>query len=747
MAVTVDIPGVGNVIAQNAAEDATLKEILRALKSGGGGTGSGGGAGGGGAGGPGGIISGLGSKLGDMGEEVSNSTTLLQDFGKGVKSVTGLLGSAITGLAGSAMDLGMELLSGGNRMSDFTQHIPLVGSTLSAVVGVFEGNVDTFRELSEVGASFGNDITQMNMAAAQAGLGLKEYAELIGNNAERMQLLGGSVTEGAMRFGKLQKDIRDSGRDFMGMGFTMEALGEHTAEYMEMQARQGRLQNMSDAQLRAGSEEYLMQIDRLAKVTGKSRKEAEALLKQQNAEANVLAMKLRLQGDELKNFENSIAFVDSELPGFGDAIKDMADGVAQTPLAQKLAATIPGFQDLQTQMGKGNISQEEYIKKMAAFGPQMDAMLKEMSPAQIQALMGKEGFDGLLGGISDYSKMTAKYAGYSEAQIAAEQKARDKGTTGLANFESSIANARGKLMEGFVESGIFKMATDAVGEFLKYFTTSAPGEMSMLEEFTTGLVEWVSGTVAYLKESWGAAEAGDGMVDKIMNFVGIVWSEKISPAIGSAFSSLMGTIGEGIWNAIVSNLDTILIGLGAGILTMIFAPIAAPFLAIGAALVAIFGWEYIKSFFGGVFDAFAAIGGFFSGLWDKLTGWLPSWLVGDEEPEELKDEGKRKKSWWQWGGDDEEESDPKADPAKAIKPTKQPKPVQSPAPDNNVAKVDPATMPTLPTTLPAANANPALNTSDSASNAQLIALLQEQNKLLKTQISATRALQGNLLRA
>ena len=51
MAVEVNIPGVGNVIAKNAAEDSTLQEILKALRGRGGGGGSGGGAGpGGGAG-------------------------------------------------------------------------------------------------------------------------------------------------------------------------------------------------------------------------------------------------------------------------------------------------------------------------------------------------------------------------------------------------------------------------------------------------------------------------------------------------------------------------------------------------------------------------------------------------------------------------------------------------------------------------------------------------------------------------
>ena len=58
---------------------------------------------------------------------------------------------------------------------------------------------------------------------------------------------------------------------------------------------------------------YLMQIDRLAKVTGKSRKEAEALLAKQNQEANIIAIPTKT-GEALENFRGNLAFVDLELP-------------------------------------------------------------------------------------------------------------------------------------------------------------------------------------------------------------------------------------------------------------------------------------------------------------------------------------------------------------------------------------------------------------------------------------------------
>lgn len=742
MAVVVDIPGFGAVTANNAAEESTMREILAVLKrqSKGGGPTGGGGGGGGPSSGPSSILNGLSPKLEDFSQGIAEGTNLLQDFSNGLRTATKGLMDGLMGLAGSAMDLGMEFISGGNRMSDFAQHIPLVGGVLSGLTGFVEQNVDAFRDLSDVGASFGNNITEMQLAAAQAGLGLNEFSELVGNNADRLMLLGGTVTEGAKAFGRLQRDIRRSNKDFEGMGFTIEQLGEHTAEFMEMQARQGKLSGMTEAQLRQGTEDYLMQIDRLAKVTGKSRKEAEALLKQQNAEANVLAMKMKLEGQQLKNFENNLAFVDAKLPGFGNAIKDMADGVAQTPLAQKLAATIPGFQELQTAMGNGTVSQEEYAKQMAAFGPQIENMLKEMDPAQIQALMGKEGFDGLLQGISDYRKMSTEVNNMDFEAIKNEQQARDKTTSAIANFEDSIAGARGTLMESFIESGLFKKITDVVGDFTSWFTEEGEDGVSNIEKWTKGLLDWVSETVTYLKDTWDTTE-GDGFMDKLGNWMKTVWDEKISPKIGSVFTDLVGSMGKSIWEAIVNNLDTILIGLGAGILAMIFAPIAAPFLAVAAALAAMFGWEYIKDLFGGIFD-----------WWEDFSWYdlMPDWakkLFGGDEEEEPKDGsgGKKKKSssWWPFGGD-EEESDAKRNPDKQIKET---------APGDG-GSVDGASneyqkkKDKLDKKIAESKARSGEDNSGNAVNTSgnQMALLQEQNRLLKQLINTTRGLQGNLMK-
>ena len=137
MAVQVDIPGVGNVIAKNAAQEDTLKEILKALKGGrGGGSGGGAGAGaGGGAGGVGPEMKKAKKETGEFSKSIADTTTFVDDFGSGLRKATkGLLGFA--GDLLGPYDFEKHYYSGN---SIEPAGAILVGGPLGNLVGLAEG--------------------------------------------------------------------------------------------------------------------------------------------------------------------------------------------------------------------------------------------------------------------------------------------------------------------------------------------------------------------------------------------------------------------------------------------------------------------------------------------------------------------------------------------------------------------------------------------------------------------------------
>ena len=620
MAVQVDIPGVGNVIAKNAAQEDTLKEILKALKGGrGGGSGGGAGAGaGGGAGGVGPEMKKAKKETGEFSKSIADTTTFVDDFGSGLRKATkGLLGFA-GDLLGSAYDFGETLLFTGNRMSDLAGAIPLVGGPLGSLVGLAEGLVDNFRNLSESGAGFSNNIFNIARAAANAEMPLGMFAETVAQNSNELSRLGGSVTEGAKRFGRISKNLRTSEQDFLGMGYTMEGVNEGLIAYTEEMARSGRLRGMSDAQLTQGAGVYLMELDKLAKVTGMTRKEAEAARVQQQGDARMRNMINKLEGKARENLTNSLAFLDNKVPGLSDAFKDLADGAAQTEEGMMLMAMGGDeFVKLAQEMASGELDPAELNNRLMELAPLIEKNTKNMSDAQLQALeQTNPALYKILSSNSDLLALTKKDA----EKIAEENKSRDGVTQSLAQVEQNLATIRGNLYKEFLESDIFKMITDTLGDLAPktedvsaFMEKLTPIVKDVIESFT----KFVNDFIADPKGTF------DKIVDNIKSYV------------GNFFSSMFDGLGT-----------KIAAGILAGLLLMVTGVITGPFLAIGAGLALIFGadkilelgnkyiWEPIKSMFGW-------LGDWFGSLWESIKGFGSklnplNWFGGDDEEQEKK---------------------------------------------------------------------------------------------------------------
>ena len=711
MAVEVNIPGVGNVIAKNAAEDSTLQEILKALR------GRGGGGGSGGSGGPGGGAGGLGPNMkkanketGDFSKSIAETTTFVDDFGKGItKATKGLLGFA-GDLLGSAYDFGETLLFTGNRMSDLASAIPLVGGPLGSLVGLAEGLVDNFRNLSESGAGFGNNIFNIARAAAKAEMPLGMFADMVASNSNELSRLGGSVTEGAKRFGRISKNLRTSEQDFLGMGYTMEGVNEGLIAYTEEMARSGRLRGMSDAQLTQGAGIYLTELDKLAKVTGMTRKEAEAARVQQQGDARMRNMINKLEGQARENLTNSLAFLDNKVPGLSDAFKDLADGAAQTEEGMMLMAMGGDeFVKLAQEMAAGDLDPAELNNRLMELAPLIEKNTKNMSAAQLTALeQTNPALYKILSSNSDLLALTEKDA----EKIAKENAERDKVTQSLAQVEQNLAKIRGNLFSSFLESDIFKMVTDALGELMP----KTEDVSAMMEKLSPYVEEVIESFTKFVNDFIADPK---GTFDKIIS--------NIKEYVGNFFSSMFDGLGTKIATGIL-----------AGLLLMVTGVITGPFLAIGAGLALIFGadkilelgnkyvWEPIKSMF-------SWLGDWFGSLWESIKGF-----------------GSKLNPFNWFGGDDDEQDKKVAEAYEPDAPAIKKASMNVPDSDDAVTKV---AKEDVDEALKASQendkkvkeqANKAMADSDKAVNNtdggnMQLALLQEQNELLRALLRTTKS--------
>lgn len=164
------------------------------------------------------------------------------------------------------------------KLSSFTDvlsnHVPIFGSSIKMLGQVTQTNIDVFRKLSTVGAAFGDGITEFRRSAAEAGLSVDGFTAIIEQNSQNFATMATSVAEGTKRFVDISKVIQTKYTPiFAKLGFQFDELGKYTASYLTQQTLLGRTQRMSTFQLAKGSEEYALQLDKLARATGLSREQ------------------------------------------------------------------------------------------------------------------------------------------------------------------------------------------------------------------------------------------------------------------------------------------------------------------------------------------------------------------------------------------------------------------------------------------------------------------------------------------
>ena len=585
-------------------------------------------------------------------KETKKTTKTIKKLGQAsMNAIGGLLGSVAGGFTG----LAKEFVNGGNNLSDFSQHIPIVGGLLGGFAGYIDNTVSTFRTLSSTGAAFGNDMLETRRSAAQMGLSLDEFAGLITNNAGNLAALGGSVTLGAERFKKMNDNIKKSG-DFAAlknMGFTVEEVNEGMGDYIDLQRRMGTLQGKSTAELATGSADYLKQIDLLAKVTGKTREEAEKALREQAADAAIRGMMNQFKegSQELKNFQLSLGIIEEMGGATGAAMKDLLDGMPSGPETAQFLNMMgdagPAMQDALKQIGDG-ADPQVLLTAMKNGGGEMEKFANMDADARAQYIASLRDQQPAMAEFLDNATRMIDIGGRDLDAAKKEQDARDKTTDAFTTFEDAIRKARGIIQEAFVDSGIFEGAAKLVEKFSTKITgiiedgtlqATMDSFFNSISTFVDNFKKFGLGTALFGKEAEIDESGQEIEGTAVKGLLGDLFGE--GGTIAKAFGDSGNIVLEGITAAAKGFADgmfdfdipwgTLFIGGLVGIGAAIAAPVLAIPAGIAAAVVAVFGIQFMKDLFTdvwttitGIFsmDTVYAISDLTSAMWTTVTGWF-----------------------------------------------------------------------------------------------------------------------------
>ena len=431
--VFIDIPGVGTVEAKNAATEATLQAILKAMKGGGGGSGK------------------KTKEDKDEEKEKYKSANLQQKLNyhalhltKGFIKLTDGLTNTIKQFA----NVGDSLESAAGVFDK----VPIVGTAFSAVAQAIEKTTGAFKSATASGATFGGSVNNFAMAAGQAGMTMDKFGQLIGKNGAGLLGFGTTTEEGAKRFGQVSKALRATGSDLYALGYGTEEINQGLASYGNLMRLQGQQGKQSNAQLAEGAKSYLKEMDLLAKATGQSRSDIEASRAAMAKDAQFQASMAGL-GKGVRDSFLSVTdgLQDTGLKNFAKDI--LATGTATTAETQELMAMMPQsaamLQRMNQKMQRGeavtleernalnNLMQKEggkqlqHIKFAGAANAALSGTVNSLAATQ------KINTDGL----KKANVEIANSAKTTDGQVKATEEAKAKLAEFSNSFQMALANS------------------------------------------------------------------------------------------------------------------------------------------------------------------------------------------------------------------------------------------------------------------------------------------------------------------
>ena len=385
-------------------------------------------------------------------EQVKSTERLTQANTAYVETIR-KVGNSFVGLTKAAFE-------GEGSISAFTDNILGLGFLGKRL----DVNIETFRQLSQTGANFGQSIVELRTAAAEAALPLDDFAKLIGENATSMAAMFGSTTEGAKRIAELGRITREVGIDRLApLGFTVDEINETLLLNLDSQRRTGILDSLTRSQQRDSAINFAEQLDRLAKLTGQQRDELRKQIEQQQSNERFQIALQNVTDETRQRLQGFSATIGNIAPGLNEGFQDLIANAGRpvTDAAQQLIFNIPEAQGVIQDLIAGTISSEEALGKIR------NASIKSMDRFGKATVTGQVEFLRLQGDIINLGRRIVDVDGvYKEQNATATSLVQNLTTFEQAtkvlssqfqSIETGLLSAFGPALGGIVGSiqGLF----------------------------------------------------------------------------------------------------------------------------------------------------------------------------------------------------------------------------------------------------------------------------------------------------
>jgi murein DD-endopeptidase MepM/ murein hydrolase activator NlpD len=467
---TVEILGgqLDGTILNNMASEATMRELLAAVKQNSGGS----------------VSGGSGARTGGQ----SPAAKLRKNSSVMSKLADGL-GNQIGNAIGAVGSMGAMLLTGNTKLSAYTRtlndqvisKLPIFGGLLGGVGGLLNDSIEVLEEWNDslklgtsTGATFGNSILRASKAATASAMNIDDFMRMMSAHSPVMLNLGKTVTEGAEKFSRLSKKLNREGglatNTLRQMGFSAQDVNEAFIRYIDITGMGMRGDKKSDDDLLKSFDTFQVHLIKMGYLTGKSVKQLEGQMAVANQDI-VFKMQMAKLGSDQRDKVNTALSSYVSMYGESGAELFKALFLGMPPGnedAQNLFVLMPhlvgSMRDSINSAKHGTANIEQYtaetedklIKTMlqsAKSANGLEGMLDAAGASHGDAQKFRQSIQPILEQLikhGDITKLTEPQLRAMFAQAKKETTERETLTKFLNDFEMAMQNLKFRLMEEFL---------------------------------------------------------------------------------------------------------------------------------------------------------------------------------------------------------------------------------------------------------------------------------------------------------
>ena len=417
------------------------------------------------------------------------------------------------------------------KFDELGKNLGTVSATLAtkgitSIFDFFNTGLDSFRTLSNVGAGFNGNLTELSATALKAGLSVENFSKLIMSNSGSLVGIGGSAEEGARKLAQVSDTLTrsDITRRFTSMGMTIGDINGALTTYLDMQGKLGNLTKMSSSQIAEGTAHFSEEMDRVTRILGTNRQELMDAVGKNSLDPVLRQINANLKasgGDVERAMANQATLLTTGGESMKQAFLQVATGMPKDDMARALMQ----FGKLSVDDAKRYLKGELGPDELGRLATNLKGSLSGLNEAYVQAVpIYREASTAML-----------SLGKYADANFVTQQKLdadRNKALNSfgaqLGEFGMALGNAYNKLKAFFVDSPIFRSIEDGLKEATNMLRSEA----------FTGAIKNFAAVLSREFENF-VSEVKRGYQN------GGIWSG-IMAGLSSLWDSLSGPIASGI---------------------------------------------------------------------------------------------------------------------------------------------------------------------------------------------------------